>query len=77
VAEFLEDRGVSEREFAEAVGMRLSRVHGIIAQEHWALPPELEAFATYFGTSTELWANIQAGRFDAAGREVAAEMPHG
>jgi HTH-type transcriptional regulator/antitoxin HigA len=56
----LEERGWSEREFAEIVGRPAQAVSEILNGRKQIVPETALAFAEALGTSAELWVNLQA-----------------
>ena len=70
IAGGLEERGVSELEFANELGWHLTKAHWLIRHEGIMLPPDIKAVAAYFGTSEELWENLQVSHFDFVYREL-------
>lgn len=55
----LEERGWSEREFAEIVGRPVQTVSEILNGRKQIIPETALAFAEALGTSAELWVNLQ------------------
>ena len=56
----LEERGWSEKEFAEIVGRPVQAVSEILNGRKQIVPETALAFAEALGTSAELWVNLQA-----------------
>ena len=69
--EFLAPLGISQNELARAIGVTPGRVNDIIHGRRGITADTAARFAIYFGTSPDLWLNLQA-RHDAktAAREI-------
>ncbi len=74
IAKELEARGVSQVAFANAMGLSVYHVHHLIYHDGMMDDGDLDAIAAYFGTSRELWENLQVSYFDHIYRELQAEQ---
>ena len=74
IAEGLQERGVSEIQFANKLGWHLTKTHRIICHDGIMSSEDIKAVAAYFGTSEKLWENLQVSHHyrDAAYREAGA-----
>jgi addiction module HigA family antidote len=57
--EFLEPMGLSQRELADAIAVPYQRVNEIVNGRRGVTPSTALRLSTYFGTSTDLWMNLQ------------------
>jgi antitoxin HigA-1 len=62
--EFLKPMNVSQNKLARAIDVPPGRVNDIILGKRSITPDTAARLAVYFGTSPELWINLQA-RYDA------------
>lgn len=76
LAEMLQGHGMTELDLANRIGRPLAWVHWLINHDGLSstiTQVEAEAFAAIFGTSAELWLNLQSAHFEAVCRELAEE----
>lgn len=59
VAHFLEDLDLSQVEAARALGMSANRLNEVIKNKRGISADTALRFAAYFGTSAQLWLNVQ------------------
>lgn len=73
--EFLEPMDLTQRELAEAIGVPYQRVNEIVNGRRGITASTALRLAKYFGTTSGLWMNLQAG-WDLywAGKEEADEL---
>ena len=72
IAEFLQDRGLTEFDLAnDTVGLSLARVHDIIYHDLVFTEEEAKIIGDYFNTSAELWLNLQAAYFEKVCHDIA------
>jgi len=64
LAEFLEPMGVSQNQIARAIKVPPGRINEIVHGKRSITPDTAARFALFFGTSPDLWINLQA-RYDA------------
>jgi len=64
ITEELACRGVSEEVFAAHMGWDAEHAQAVLHADQALLCDDINKIAAYFGTSTELWHNLQAARFD-------------
>ena len=69
--EFLEPMGLSQNQLARALDVPTGRINDIIRNRRSITPDTAARLAVYFGTSPDLWINLQA-RYDA--RIVARDL---
>ena len=62
--EFLKPAGLSQVELARAIGVPVGRVRDLVHGKRGITPDLAARLAVFFGTSPDLWINLQA-RFDA------------
>jgi addiction module HigA family antidote len=69
--EFLKPTGLSQNELARAIDVPPGRINDIVRGKRGITRDTAARLAVYFGTSAELWINLQA-RYDAkvATREI-------
>ena len=57
--DFLEPMGVTQRELAIGIGVPYQRVNELVNQRRGVTPSTALRLAKFFGTSVELWLNLQ------------------
>jgi addiction module HigA family antidote len=62
--EFLRPSGMSQSKLARAVGVPPGRINDIVRGKRGITPDTASRLAVYWGTSPDLWINLQA-RYDA------------
>jgi len=79
--EFLEPMGLSQSEVAEAIGVSFQRFNAVVRGRRSVTPSTALRLARYFGTSPDVWLNLQA-RVDlyealsSEGAEIESIQPH-
>jgi addiction module HigA family antidote len=58
--EFLKPLGISQNQLSRDIDVPVSRIAGIVAGERSITADTALRFAKYFGTSAEMWLNLQA-----------------
>jgi antitoxin HigA-1 len=58
--EFLKPMGISQNQLARDIDVPVSRVAGIVAGERAITADTALRFSCYFGTTAELWVNLQS-----------------
>ena len=56
----LEEIGVSARDFADALGVPVERVAGVLAEREGVSEEIALGLSGYFGTTAQFWLNLQA-----------------
>lgn len=74
IAEELACRGISEQVFASQMGWDTEHATAVLHGDRALLSDDINKIAAYFGTSAELWHNLQAVRFDYLCRTIAAKQ---
>lgn len=57
--EFLNDAGITQSELAQKLGIPFQRVNQICREKRAVTPDTALRLAKFFGTSVELWLNLQ------------------
>ena len=69
VEEFLEPLGISQYALAKAIGVHLPRIRAIAKGQRGITAHTALRLAKYFGTSAEVWMNLQS-RYDLSVQRV-------
>jgi len=72
IAEFLQNRGQTELDLANALGWKLEKVHAVVAHDRFMEEGDLVQLAHHFETSAQLWRNLQAAHFEKLCEEASA-----
>ena len=56
----LEEIGVSARDFADALGVPVERIAGVLAEREGVSEEIALGLSGYFGTTAQFWLNLQA-----------------
>jgi addiction module HigA family antidote len=59
VKEFMEPLGISQNRLARDIGVPVPRIHHIVNGKRAITPDTALRLARYFGTSAEVWLNLQ------------------
>lgn len=57
--EFMESRGLTQQQLADAIGITRVRINEIIRAKRGVTPDTAFRLARYFGTTVEFWLNLQ------------------
>lgn len=58
--DFIEPKGLSQSAVAEALGIPFQRLNGVVKGRRAVTPSTALRLARYFGTSPDVWLNLQA-----------------